>query len=125
MKLDPARAEVEAALRLLERRLVQVEANERDQAAAGAAGVVERPVVGGTEGRMPVRLVEAEHERVLHAVLGHQRPELVVVTDHPVDVPTQMEVRVEDLGLRRQQGLHLPVVPGDELERASEGVGHP
>ena len=74
---------------------------------------------------MPIRLVEAEHESVPHAVLGHQRLELVVVADHPVDVPAQMEVRVEDLGLRRQQRLYLPVVPGDELERASEGVGHP
>ena len=87
--------------------------------------MVERPVVGGTEGRMPIRLVEAKHEGVPHAVLGHQRLELVVVADHPVDVPAEMEVRVENLGLRRQQGLHLPVVPGDELERASEGVGHP
>ena len=33
VELDPARAEVEAALRLLERRLVQVEPYERDQAA--------------------------------------------------------------------------------------------
>ena len=68
VQLDPAGAEVEAARRLLDRRLVQVEADERDQPALRALGERERPVVGGAEARMPVGLVEAEHERARDAV---------------------------------------------------------
>ena len=125
MELDPARAEVETAHRLLERRLVQVEPHERDQAAPGTGGEGQRPVVRSTKRGVPVGLVEAEHERTGHAVPAHHGLELVVVPDHAVDVPPEVQVGVEDLALRRQQLLHRPVVPGDELERASEGVGHP
>ena len=62
MELDPARAEVEAARRLLDRALAEVEPDERDEPALRALGEGERAVVGRAEGRMPVGLVEAEHE---------------------------------------------------------------
>ena len=62
VELDPARAGVEAAGRLLERRLVQVEADEGDQPSLRAGGDGERPVVRGAEGRVAVGLVEAEDE---------------------------------------------------------------
>ena len=51
MELDPARARVEAARRLLDRRLVQVEPDERDQPAVRALGELERAVVRGAERR--------------------------------------------------------------------------
>ncbi len=62
MELDPARAEVEAAARLLDRPLVEREPHERDEAAVRARRELERPVVTGLEAGMPVGLVEAEHE---------------------------------------------------------------
>ena len=68
VELDPARAEVEAARRLLDRVLAQVEPDERDEATVRALRVLERPVVRRAEGRMPVRLVHAEHETARDAV---------------------------------------------------------
>ena len=47
MQLDPARAGVEAACRLPDRLLVQVEAHERDEPPVGARCEGERPVVRG------------------------------------------------------------------------------
>ena len=49
MELDPAGAEVEAAVRLLDRPLVEREPHERDQPALGARGELERPVVARPE----------------------------------------------------------------------------
>ena len=63
MELDPASAAVEAARRLLDRLFGQVEAHERDQPPAGTRRELERPIVRSPEARMPVWLVEAEHER--------------------------------------------------------------
>ena len=68
VQLDAARAGSEAAARLLERRLVQVEPQERDQPPVRALGERERPVVRGAERRVPVGLVEAEHEGARDAV---------------------------------------------------------
>ena len=117
MQLDPARARVEAALGLLDRRLVQVEPHERDQAALRALREGERAVVRGAEGGVAVGLVEAEHERARDPVLRHQLLEALVVADHPVDVGAEMEVRVEDVGARRQHLPHLGVVQRRKLER--------
>ena len=125
VQLDPLRAGVEAAVRLLDRRLVQVEPHERDEPALRARGEGERPVVRGAERGMPVGLVEAEHERARDAVVAHQRLELVVVADHAVDVVAEVEVRVEDLGAVGQQPPDLVVVAADKLQRAFEGIGHP
>ena len=63
MQLDAARAGVEAARRLLDRALREVEPDERDEPALRALRVGERAVVRGAEARVPVGLVEAEHER--------------------------------------------------------------
>ena len=63
VQLDPARAGVEAARRLVDRALREVEPDERDEAALGARRVVERAVVRGAKAGMAVGLVEAEHER--------------------------------------------------------------
>src|SRR5262249_47963377 len=62
MELDPARAEIQAALRLLDRALAHVEAHERDQSTVASRSELERAVVAGPEAGVPVRLVEAEHE---------------------------------------------------------------
>ena len=56
VELDPARAGVEAALRLGDRLLGQVEADERDESTLGALGVRERPVVRRAERGMAVGL---------------------------------------------------------------------
>src|SRR5438445_4488930 len=120
MQLDPAGARVEAASRLLYRRLVQVEADERDQAPLAAGRVCERPVVRRAERRLPVRLVEAEHEGAADGVLVHHPEQLVVVPGDSVDVVAEMDVRVEDLRVRRQLAAQL-VAPGvEQLVRAVE-----
>ena len=124
MQLDPACAGGEAAASLLERRFVQVEPQERDQPTLRARGVLERAVVGGAERRMPVRLVEAEHERARDAVARHQRLELVVVADHAVDVVPQVEMHVEDVGAFGQDPRKLAVPLLHELQRACLRV-HP
>ena len=124
VELDPARAGVEAACRLLDRALVQVEPNEGDQAAAGARGERERPVVGGAEGGVAVGLVEAEHERARDSVRGHHPLARVVVADHAVYVVSQVQVRVEDVGARRDQALQLLVVRRAQLERTLQRGRH-
>ena len=122
--LIPARAGLETASRLVERRLVQVEAHERDQTSFRTRRERQRSVVRGAERRVAVGLVEAEHERARDAVAAHHLGELVVVADHAVDVVPQMEVRVEDLGAGRQLAHELLVVGRAELERACERIRH-
>ena len=107
VELDPSRAGVEAARRLLDRRLVQVEADERDQPAVRALRERERAVVRGAERRVAVGLVEAEHEGPRDPVVVHQLEQLVVVADHAVDVVPEVEVGVEDVGAGRQQPPEL------------------
>ena len=115
VQLDAARPGVEAAPRLLDRRLVQVEAHERDQAPAAALRERKGAVVRRAEGGMAVGLVEAEHERARDAVALHQRLELVVVADHPVDVVAEVEVRVEDLCALGDQAAQIAVVALEQL----------
>ena len=124
MELDPAGAEVEAAPRLLERALVEVEPDERDEPPFGPRGERERPVVPGAEARPALGLVEAEHVRARHAVAVHPADELVVDADHPVDVVAEMRVRVEDVELRRQAGAHALVPARDDLPCPFERI-HP
>ena len=112
--LIPRAPSVEAAAGLLDRRLVQVEAHERDQPALAPRRERERAVVRGAERGVVVGLVEAEHEGAREAVLGHERLELVVVADHAVDVVPEVEVRVEEVGLRRQQLPQFDVVALDQ-----------
>ena len=110
MELDPAGAEVEAAARLLDRPLVEREPHEGDQAALRAGRELERAIVAGLEARVPVGLVEAEHEGARDAVPVHRADQLLVAADHPVDVRAEMRVRVEDVELGREIGAQ-PLVP--------------
>src|SRR5579862_163978 len=104
MELDAARAQVEAPLGLLDRLLAQIEPDKRDHSPLRALREREGPVVAGPESGMAVGLVEAEHEAPGYAEAVEHRFELLVAADHPVDVVTQMSVRVEDLDAGRQLG---------------------
>ena len=125
MELDAAGAEVEAAGRLLDRLLVEREPDEGDHAAARALGERERAVVAGPEARMPVGLVEAEHEAARHAVPVHALLELLVAPAHAVDVGAEMGVRVEDLRSRRQLGAELRLEGVEQLLGPLERCAHP
>ena len=116
MQLDAAGAGVEAACRLLDRRLVQVEPHERDQTATASLGERERAVVRRGERRMAVGLVEAEHEGPRDPVRRHHLVELLVVADHAVDVVTEVQVGVEDVGAVGDEQAHLGVVAVAERE---------
>ena len=108
VELDPAGAEVEAALRLLDRLLVEGEPDEGDHAAARALRERERTVVAGPEAGMPVGLVQAEHEAARDAVPVHALFELLVAAGHAVDVVAEVRVRVEDLGAGGKLGVAAP-----------------
>ena len=95
MELDPAGTEVEAARRLLDRALVQVEPHERQKLGRRLGAMRQRPVVRRGEGRTPVGLVEAEHERPVDPVRPLDREQLVTLADHPVDVLAEVRVSVE------------------------------
>ena len=124
MELDPARAEVEAALGLLDRALRQVEPDERDQPSLGALRVLERTVVRRSERRVAVRLVHAEHEAVRDPVRVVDALELLVDADLAVDVVAEVDVRVEDLGVRGQQVAKLVLVPRQQRLRPLELLLH-
>ena len=117
MQLDAARAEIEAASCLLERLRREIEADERDELPSRSLGVGERPVVGNGERRLAVVLVEAEHERAAEAVTVEKRRQLVVASDHPVDVVSEMGVDVEEVGVLGQLAPEL-LVP-----RLNHGAG--
>src|SRR5262249_32152457 len=117
-------AAVEAARGLLDRRLREVEPDERDQPAPRALRERERAVVRRTEARMAVGLVHAEHERARDPVAVHEALELLVAAGHAVEVVAEMEVRVEDLGAFGQLAAELLVPAFDELLRALERVLH-
>ena len=60
---------------------------------------------------MAVRLVHAEHEAVRDPVRVVDALELLVDADLPVDVVPEVDVRVEDLGVRGQHVAKLVLVP--------------
>ena len=62
VKLDPAGAQIEAAPRLLDRILIEVEPDEGDDPIRAFGGIRQRPVVRRGERRNAVGLVEAERE---------------------------------------------------------------
>ena len=101
MQLDPAGAGVDAAVRLGDRILVQVEADERDQPAVRLLRVGERAVVRRAEARVAVGLVEAEHESAADAVVVHHPEQFVRPPAHAVDVVAEVYVGVEDLDVLR------------------------
>jgi hypothetical protein len=125
MELDAAGAEVEAASRLLDRAFIEREPDERDHPSVRPLGELECPVVSGAEARMPVGLVEAEHEAAGDAEPVHQLLELLVASDHPVDVVAEMDVRVEDVRVRRQLGPELVLPVGEQLLCTIERGLHP
>ena len=124
VELDAARAEVEAARRLLDRALGQVEAHERDEAPFRALRECERPVVRGAECGVAVGLVEAEHEAPLDPVALVQAGELLEGADHPVDVVPEVDVRVEDRLIRGQDRRQRRVPASDELLCLGERLLH-
>ena len=118
MQLDAARAAVEAAPRLLDRPLGEVEPDERDQPPVRPLGRLERAVVRGAEARVPVGLVHAEDVRPGHAVGVHDPEQLVEAALHAVDVVAEVRVHVEDLGALGKLLAQLRVPEGTERERA-------
>ena len=124
VQLDPAGAAVEAAHRLLDRALGQVEPDERDEPAVALLCERERAVVRRPEAGMPVGLVEAEHERARDAVRLLDPQQLVEIAAHAVDVEPEMDVRVEELGVRRQLRARELVEALDESQRAAKHVLH-
>src|SRR5206468_1682939 len=80
----------------------------------GAPRVLERAVVRGPEGRVPVRLVHAEHEAAPDPVAVVDPLELVVDPVEAVDVVPEVDVGVEDLRALGHVALELLVVGGDQ-----------
>ena len=124
VQLDPAGAGIEAADGLGDRLLGQVEPDERHEAPVRALRVGQRAVVRGAERRVPVGLVEAEHERSRDSVQLLAGDQLVEVSDHPVDVGAEMDVRVEDLGAFGQLRARERREALDELVGAQKDVFH-
>ena len=133
VELDAARAEVDAAARLLDRCLVEVEADVRDELVGRRGRVGERAVVRGAERRVAIRLVEAEDERAHDPVRALDGEQLVAVADHAVDVLAEVGVRVDHRGVgrelrERERGVALEqlVRPVDRVHAVSLGTapGH-
>src|SRR5205085_8181277 len=97
---------------------------ERDEPPAGALGVFERAVVRGAEGRVPVGLVEAEHEGARDAEPGLDPLELGVVAAEAVDVGAEVDVRVEDVRACGKLAPELLLPRLHELLRASVRLLH-
>jgi hypothetical protein len=124
VQLDPPRAEIDAAPCLLDWLLRKVEPRERDQPPFRPPRVLECAVVRRAEGRVPVGLVEAEHEAARDAVAVVDALELVVDAAEAVDVVPEVDVRVEDLRVAGDLALELLVVPGDQRPGPFEHVFH-
>jgi hypothetical protein len=110
MELDPPRAAVEHPCRFADRILCEIQADEGNHPSVRALAEGQRPVVPSLEAGMPVGLVEAEHEAAGDPVFVHPALEILVDTDHAVDVRAEMGVRVEDVGALREFLAQL-VVP--------------
>ncbi len=123
--LIPARSAVDDSRRLADRILGEVEADEWDHPSVRALGERDRPVVPGLESRMPVRLVEAEHEAAGDPVLVHPALELVVEPDHAVDVGAEVCVGVEDVGALGQLLAQLVVPLRHQQLSTLQRVVHP
>ena len=124
VQLDPAGAPVETPHGLLERLFGQVEPDERDQHAAGALRSGQCSIVCGAKRGPPVGLVHAEGERAAGAVASEERQQVVVRRGEAVDVATDVDVRVEELGGFGNQRAQRRVVRGEEPARSLEDVLH-
>ena len=96
VQLDAPRAEVEATDCLGDRVLLEIEPDEGDDPVGSRAGMAERPVVGGSERRAAVGLVEAEGERPGDPYPIEHREHLVGPPAHAVDVVAEVRVGVEE-----------------------------
>ncbi len=114
MELDAARAEVEAAGRLGDRLGGQVEADERDDDPVARLRGRERAVVRRTEARFAIGLVQAEGEAALDVRPPEVLEQHVERADHPVDVGSDVDVGVEELGPVRSEARGLGLVELDE-----------
>jgi len=117
MELDPSRAEVEAAGRLRDRLGGEVEPHERDEDAVRRLRGRERAVVRGAKRGHAVGLVQAEGEGALDVRALEVREQDVQRADHPVDVGSDVDVRVEELGPVRNEARGLGLVESDEALR--------
>jgi len=124
VELDPACARVQAACRLLDRLLCEVEARKRDEHAARSLRGVESAVVRRPEGGLAVRLVQAKGEGSPDAVPFEERKHVVERGDEAVDVAADVDVDVEELGAIREQRGYLVVVEPDELPCTFQSVLH-
>jgi len=113
-----------AALGLLDRAFGEVEPHERDHPAPRALSEGERPVVRDPERRVPVGLVEAEHEAARDRVAVHEPLQLLVLAAEAVDARAEVDVRVEDLRVLRQILPEHLVVLRDECFRPRKLVVH-
>ncbi len=126
VQLDSPCSPVETADRLDDGLLCEVEADERDQQTVRAGSGLERAVVGGTERRVTIGLVEAEAERPRHAGRAEERLELLAATGEAVDVGAAVHVRVEELEVRRNARGELAIVGAHQILGALEqGRDHP
>ena len=125
MELDPARAEVEAASRLLDRPLVEREPDERDEPAVRARRELERPVVAGAEAGMPVGLVEAEHEAARDAVAGSSADRAPRSARPSRRCRAEVDVGVEDVVSAGRSRAELVLPVGEQRRGAVERVLHP
>ena len=122
--LIPRRSGVERAHRLLHRARGQVEADEGDEEPVGAGRRLQRAVVRGAEGRLAVRLVQAEREGPLDAPAPEEGGEVLVGRDHPVDVAADVDVRVEQGRPGRDEASCLLLVPLHQAARPLEDLVH-
>jgi len=99
---------------------VQVEPHERDDAAFRSSRKRERAVVCCPEGRVPVGLVEAEHEAARHPVPVHLVDQVLIPADHAVDVLAEVNVGVEHFRVFGQLAPQLLVPPGEHFPCAIE-----
>jgi len=124
MELDPACAAVEAASRLLDRPLREIEPDKRDQYPAGALGSCQGAVVRSPKGRLAVGLVEAEGEGALDAVALQDRDQLFVGGDETIDVVSDVDVGVEELRAWRDEANELVVEGRNETACSLDGLFH-
>ena len=103
MQLDPTRARRDAALGLRDRLFEGVQAAERDQPALAFAGPREHAVVGDAVGGVALGVVQREHARAPRAGVVELSQQLLERQRAPVLVEAEVGVRVQHLGVHREQ----------------------
>jgi hypothetical protein len=124
VQLDSARATVEAARRLLDGPLGEIEADERNQDSAGLLRCRQRAVVRSPEGGLAVGFVQAEGEGALDPVALQDGDQLFVGGDETVDVMPEVDVGVEELRAWRDEADELVVEGRDEAACSLDCLFH-